>query len=217
MGVGARGPLDHSAGVLHHPTGWPDAWRGLPLRDALAAALGGPLGAVPVSVDKDTNAAALGEPAGPDESLAYLHLGRGLGAGLVLDGALYRGPHTNAGEFGHQTVQLDGPLCACGNRGCLEALALAAPDEAGAARMVGIGAANLVRLLDLDRIVLGGSRVLSAPALYAAAAEAHLRALGPVSVTVTPHGPTAVPRGAAELILAPLFAGAQFPPPRARA
>jgi predicted NBD/HSP70 family sugar kinase len=218
VGIGARGPLDHATGVLHQPTGWPDSWRGFALRDAVSEALGG----VPVAVDKDTNAAAVGEPAGSAESaeplvsLGYLHLGRGLGAGLVLDGALYRGPHTNAGEFGHQTVQLDGPRCACGNRGCLEALALAAPDEAAAARLVGIGAANLVRLLDLDRIVLGGSRVLAAPDRYAAEVTAQLRAYAPTpaggtpvppaTVSVTAYGSAAVPRGAAELALAPLFA-----------
>ncbi|NEB75295.1 ROK family protein, partial [Streptomyces sp. SID14478] len=84
--------------------------------------------------DKDTNAAALGlalagtpdgAPRDGERSFAYLHLGTGLGAGLVLGGALYRGARTGAGEFGHQVIQLDGPQCDCGNRGCIEALCLA--------------------------------------------------------------------------------------------
>ena len=124
FGVGAAlpGPLDHRSGVLHRVTGFP-RWDGYPLRDALARETG-----LPVVVDKDTNAAALGlalrERAEAD--FAYLHLGTGLGAGLVLGGALHRGARTGAGEFGHQTVQLDGPLCDCGGRGCIEALCLAA-------------------------------------------------------------------------------------------
>ncbi len=103
-------------------TGFPE-WDGFPLRDALSARLGG----VPVVVDKDTNAVALGlAVAGEGGSFAYLHLGTGLGAGLVIGGSVHRGPRTGAGEFGHQVVQLDGPPCGCGDRGCVEALCLAA-------------------------------------------------------------------------------------------
>lgn len=110
VGVAVPGPLDHRGGVLHRVTGFPQ-WDGYPLRDALAVRTG-----LPVVVDKDTNAAALGlalrAEGGGD--FAYLHLGTGLGAGLVLGGALHRGARTGAGEFGHQTVQLDGPVCGCG-------------------------------------------------------------------------------------------------------
>ncbi|MEV5162890.1 ROK family transcriptional regulator, partial [Streptomyces sp. NPDC053728] len=160
LGVGAAlpGPLDHRSGVLHRVTGFP-RWDGYPLRDALAAHTG-----LPVVLDKDTNAAALGlalrERA--DADFAYLHLGTGLGAGLVLGGTLHRGVRTGAGEFGHQTLQLDGPPCDCGGRGCIEALCLTAAargDVAEAARVLGAGAANLVRLLDIDRVVLGGRTV----------------------------------------------------------
>lgn len=108
MGVALPGPLDHRGGVLHRVTGFPQ-WDGYPLRDALAEHAG-----LPVVVDKDTNAAALGlalrERA--DADFAYLHLGTGLGAGLVLGGAVHRGARTGAGEFGHQTLQLDGPRAA---------------------------------------------------------------------------------------------------------
>src|SRR5207249_6587026 len=85
VGVALPGPLDHARGVLHRVTGFPE-WNGFPLRDALARRLG-----VPVVVDKDTNAAALGlAVGGQGGSFAYLHLGTGLGAGLVIGGALHR-------------------------------------------------------------------------------------------------------------------------------
>ncbi|MEV6778063.1 ROK family protein [Streptomyces syringium] len=215
VGVAVPGPLDHASGVLHRVTGFPE-WDGFPLRDALAERLG-----MPVVVDKDTNAAALGlvlrgaGGGGPAvDSFAYLHLGTGLGAGLVLGGGVHRGARTGAGEFGHQVLQLDGPPCPCGNRGCVEALclgAVAAGDTARAARLLGVGAANLVRLLDIDLVLLGGRTVLADPEPYlrgvrAVLAEDAARADGrTVPVAVTPGGGRTVVEGAAELALAPLF------------
>ncbi|WP_245382054.1 ROK family protein [Streptomyces syringium] len=215
VGVAVPGPLDHASGVLHRVTGFPE-WDGFPLRDALAERLG-----MPVVVDKDTNAAALGlvlrgagggAPAA--DSFAYLHLGTGLGAGLVLGGGVHRGARTGAGEFGHQVLQLDGPPCPCGNRGCIEALcldAVAAGGTARAARLLGVGAANLVRLLDIDLVLLGGRTVLAEPEPYLRGVRAVLtedagRADGrTVPVAVTPGGGRTVVEGAAELALAPLF------------
>lgn len=105
-------------------------------------------------------------------------------------------------------VQLDGPRCKCGKRGCLEALCLAAVasgDTAGAARLLGVGAANLVALLDVDRIVLGGRTVLADPRVFLDGVGA---ALGPVPVGLAAAGAHAVAEGAALLALAPLFARA---------
>ncbi|WP_405687637.1 ROK family protein [Streptomyces sp. NBC_00057] len=211
IGVAVPGPLDHRGGVLHRVTGFPQ-WDGYPLRDALAARTG-----LPVVVDKDTNAAALGlalRAAGAGD-FAYLHLGTGLGAGLVLGGGLHRGARTGAGEFGHQTVQLDGPVCSCGGRGCIEALCLAAVargDVAEAARVLGTGAANLVGLLDIDRVMLGGRTVAADPDAYVRGVRAVIdeRArLGgidaPVPVTAAGGGDRPVAEGAAQLVLAPLF------------
>ncbi|MFE9065908.1 ROK family protein [Streptomyces violaceusniger] len=210
VGVAAPGPLDHGSGVLHRVTGFPQ-WDGFPLRDALAERL-----ALPVVLDKDTNAAALGlVTTGTAASAAYLHLGTGLGAGLMLGGDVYRGARTDAGEFGHQVIQLDGPPCECGNRGCLEALCLAAvarDDHTDAARLLGVGAANLVRLLDIDRVLLGGRVVLADPEPYVRGvatmiAEDSARASRlPVPVDVVERGGRAVVEGAARLVLAPLFA-----------
>lgn len=105
-------------------------------------------------------------------------------------------------------VQLDGPPCKCGKRGCLEALCLAAVargDTAAAARLLGVGAANLVALLDIDRVVLGGRTVLADPGAFLAGVGT---ALGPVPVGLAAAGPRAVAEGAALLALAPLFARA---------
>ncbi|MGY1451914.1 ROK family transcriptional regulator [Streptomyces sp. SS8] len=214
LGVGAAcpGPLDHRTGVLRRVTGFPH-WDGHPLREALSWRLG-----LPVALDKDTNAAALGLALcggqGGGASFAYLHLGTGLGAGLVLGGALYRGTRTGAGEFGHQVVLLDGPECGCGDRGCLEALCLAAAargDTAEAARVLGTGAAGLAGLLDVDRVVLGGRTVLADPEAYRAGVDRVLAARAArtdgraVPVSVAPGGASLVARGAAHLVLAPLF------------
>ncbi|MDA5145342.1 ROK family transcriptional regulator [Streptomyces sp. AD681] len=313
LGVALPGPLDHVRGVLHRITGFP-GWDGYPLREALERRLG-----VPVVVDKDTNAAALGlavggaggergsgavgergsgavgeaggaggeggsraggeggsragaewgsgavgeaggaggegdsgagveaggaggqrgsragaewgSGAGAEEggagaeaaragarggSFAYLHLGTGLGAGLVFGGGVHRGARTGAGEFGHQVVQLDGPPCTCGARGCIEALCLAAVargDLAEAARVLGTGAANLAGLLDIDLVLLGGRTVAAAPEAFVQGVGAVLDARarregghdGPVPVRLAPAGTRGVAEGAAQLLLAPLF------------
>lgn len=220
VGIALPGPLDHCAGVLHRVTGFP-AWDGFPLRDAFAGRLG-----LPVVVDKDTNAAALGLALGGEaESFAYLHLGTGLGAGLVLGGGLYRGARTGAGEFGHQVIQLDGPRCGCGDRGCVEALcleAVARGDLDEAARVLGVGAGNLVSLLDIDLVLLGGRAVLADEERFvrgvgAVVAERARRGGGTeVPVAVASGGDRAVAEGAAQLVLAPLFGRANVAFPAGR-
>ncbi|MEU0742554.1 ROK family transcriptional regulator [Streptomyces sp. NPDC006134] len=214
LGVALPGPLDHARGVLHRVTGFPE-WDGFPLRDALARRLG-----MPVVVDKDTNAAALGLAVGGEGgsggSFAYLHLGTGLGAGLVIGGSVHRGARTGAGEFGHQVVQLDGPPCTCGGRGCVEALCLGAVargDLDEAARVLGAGAANLAGLLDIDLVLLGGRTVAAAPEAFVRGVGAVLDArarreggrAGAVPVRIAPGGARGVAEGAAQLLLAPLF------------
>ncbi|MFD8392173.1 ROK family protein [Streptomyces sp. NPDC059680] len=218
VGVALPGPLDHARGVLHRVTGFPE-WDGFPLRDALRERLG-----VPVVVDKDTNAAALGLSAGgaggeggEGGSFAYLHLGTGLGAGLVIGGRVHRGARTGAGEFGHQVIQLDGPPCECGNRGCVEALCLAAVGrgETGeAARVLGVAAANLVGLLDIDVVLLGGRTVAGEAEVFlrgvgdvleAARARREGGVGGAVPVRIVPRGERVVAEGAAQLLLAPVF------------
>ncbi|MFJ4472469.1 ROK family transcriptional regulator [Streptomyces sp. NPDC089424] len=208
-GVALPGPLDHVHGVLHRVTGFPE-WDGFPLRDVLGRRLG-----VPVVVDKDTNAAALRlAVAGGGGSFAYLHFAAGLGSGLVIRGAVHRGARTGAGEFGHQVVQLDGPVCGCGNRGCVEALcldAVARGDVAEAARVLGVGASNLIALLDVDLLLLGGRIVEAEPERFAhgvaevLAERARRTGEEAVPVRIAEGGSRAVAEGAAQLLLAPLF------------
>ncbi|MFG3488977.1 ROK family protein [Streptomyces sp. NPDC047972] len=210
VGVAMPGPLDHRAGVPGRVTGFPE-WDGHPVREELARRIG-----LPVVLDKDTNAAALGlavRPAAPS-SFAYVHLGTGLGAGLVLGGAPLRGDRTGAGELGHQTVQLDGPVCGCGGRGCLEVLCLAAVargEGAEAARILGAGAANVVRLLDIDEVLLGGRLVLAAPEVFAGGVREVLAGLGLTAPVRVAGDRDAVAEGAAWLVLAPLFGGGSAP------
>ena len=98
------------------------AIEGIPLEDELGPRIGAPL-----TIENDANAAAWGEfrfGAGSEvDHLVFLTLGTGIGGGVITHGVLLRGAQGSGGELGHVTVQATGPRCACGNRGCLEALA----------------------------------------------------------------------------------------------
>lgn len=95
------------------------AWSGIDLRAEAGRRLG-----LPVVVENDANAGALGEHAWGAgrgaQHMAYLKIGHGVGAGLILNGSLFRGATGSAGEIGHTTVDEHGRVCRCGNRGCLE-------------------------------------------------------------------------------------------------
>lgn len=113
-------------------------FRGLEIGEPAGERLG-----MPVYLENDASAAALGEHrfgAGRDfEQLVHLTLGTGIGGGLVLDGRLYRGARGFAGEVGHMIVDAQGPECACGSRGCLEALASGTAFARRAKRLVESG------------------------------------------------------------------------------
>ncbi|MEZ0070052.1 putative NBD/HSP70 family sugar kinase [Streptacidiphilus sp. MAP12-20] len=203
IGVASPGPLDQRAGLLHQVTGAP-AWDGLRLAEEVTARVG-----LPALIEKDSTAGVLGALGSPNR--AFVHLDHGLGAGLVLGGAVQRGARTNAGEFGHQTLDPAGPRCRCGSKGCVEAVWAAAPTREAAARVLGEGVANLVRLLDLDEVVLGGREVVAAPDVYLRTVRDVIADRLPdpewqrVSVSVAPAGPDAVALGAAGLVLGRLF------------
>jgi predicted NBD/HSP70 family sugar kinase len=97
-------------------------WRNVPLRQLIGAKLD-----VPIFVDNDANAAALGErylgAAQDVENFVYVVANVGLGTGLVMNGHIFQGASSYAGEAGHTTIDPDGPLCRCGNHGCWERLA----------------------------------------------------------------------------------------------
>jgi glucokinase len=120
LGVGVPGRVDRDKG--HVTLAVNLDWHDLPLGPRLEARLG-----IPTVVENDVRAAALGlhrrRLFGPTESLALLAIGTGISAGVVLGGTLHRGALGLAGEIGHVIVDPGGPRCACGNRGCFEAVA----------------------------------------------------------------------------------------------
>ena len=119
IGVGVPGRVDPTTGnvTIAVNLGWTD----LALRDALEARLGRPC-----VIENDARAAAVGlhyrRVLGDAEDIAYLAVGTGIAAGVILDGRLHRGARGMAGEIGHAMADSAGPVCTCGQRGCLEAL-----------------------------------------------------------------------------------------------
>jgi predicted NBD/HSP70 family sugar kinase len=120
LGIGLAGVVDARAGMLRKSPYLP--WHDLPLRDLLQSKL-----RLPVYLDNDVNTLTLAEKwfgAGQGvENFLVVTVGRGVGLGIVMNGQFCRGAHGGAGEFGHTLVDVHGPLCACGKRGCLEAYA----------------------------------------------------------------------------------------------
>jgi glucokinase-like ROK family protein len=121
IGMGVPGPIVTETGEVSSPPIMP-GWDGFPIRNHLEE-----LWQVPVMIGNDAELGALGEwayGAGRGENnLVYIKVGTGVGAGLLLDGQIYRGATGFAGEIGHVTIEENGPLCTCGNHGCLEAMA----------------------------------------------------------------------------------------------
>lgn len=120
VGIGAPGAINPATGeVLFAPN---LRWRDVPLGEDLARLLD-----APVFVENDCNVCALGVHAveldSKPKSLVGIFLGTGIGAGIILDGELYGGFNRTAGEVGHMVLDVGGPKCGCGNRGCFEALA----------------------------------------------------------------------------------------------
>jgi predicted NBD/HSP70 family sugar kinase len=184
VGMGLPGPVDQTTGELGATTILP-AWRGVRAAEEMAESL-----ALPVRVDNDANLGVLGEwtwgAATGTRNATYLKVATGIGAGLIVDGRLFRGAAGMAGEIGHLIIDPDGPLCRCGNRGCLETfvagpalcellrrshgpltvrqlLQLAQEGDAGcqrvvadAGRVVGRAVADLCNYLNPDLVVVGG-------------------------------------------------------------
>lgn len=121
VALGLPAPVDARTGEVGSSSILPN-WVGVRAEDVLRERLG-----LPVVVDNDSNLGALGEmtwgaSAGKRDS-AYIKASTGIGAGLVIAGELFRGRAGTAGEIGHTTIDENGPVCRCGNRGCLEMLA----------------------------------------------------------------------------------------------
>ncbi|MCK4564524.1 MAG: ROK family transcriptional regulator [Verrucomicrobia bacterium] len=182
IGVGLAGLVDAEAGNLTYaPT---LNWKNVPLKSMWEEKFG-----LTVYLDNEANTAALGYYAYADlfsaRNLAYLSIGVGMAAGLILEGHIFRGSGGFAGQAGHMKIRPDGEPCSCGDHGCwvtevgFPALArktgqpeIALEDAARLLRnndetlwavidemaeMLGLGIVNLVNLFNLDRIILGGA------------------------------------------------------------
>lgn len=121
IGVGVPGPVITEAGMVFAPPIMP-GWDRYPIHATLEKMWGRP-----VTLNNDAELGALGEwayGAGRGEkNIAYIKVGSGIGAGLILNKQIYGGTTGAAGEIGHLTIDENGPLCSCGNHGCLEAFA----------------------------------------------------------------------------------------------
>lgn len=215
IGVGSPGSVDLDGGTVKYPPNFP-GWAVVRLGDALGKEFG-----LHIEVDNDANAAAVGEAkfgAGVGhKDFIMVTLGTGVGGGLILGGKLFRGPLGGAGELGHMTIDYNGPLCNCGNRGCVEAyvgakylvqraiekvkgkrnskiLALVKGDTtridpkivslaaqkgdpiaievlAETGKYLGIGLANVVNLLDVRLVIIGGGIARAGKPLFKSVRE----------------------------------------------
>lgn len=256
LGVASPGPLDHVSGMVYGPPRL-KGWGEVPLRAMLERETN-----YPVVVDNNAKAAAAWERwagvAREVDNFAFVYMGTGVGAGLYIDGQLYRGSSSSAGAIGHVTVDPAGPRCACGGRGCVElycappaviarvrgalsrgeesrlaapfreqpdaithdliartaaagdALALAAIHDS--ARMLSHGLVNLVNVLDIDLIVLGGKGFNHVGDVYREQVQQQLDSISyahdhrsiDVRLSATEEDPGAM--GAASLVLQAAFA-----------
>lgn len=121
IGIGSPGPLDAEKGIIKFTPNLP-GWINIPLKDKVKEEFD-----VPIKVDNDANAAAVGEGvlgAGKGvKNFVYITVSTGIGGGVFIDGKLFHGENSNGAEIGHTTIDFNGPVCGCGNRGCWEALA----------------------------------------------------------------------------------------------
>ncbi|MGH2734257.1 MAG: ROK family protein [Actinomycetota bacterium] len=213
IGIGTPGIVDQDGVVVEAAN---LEWHGLPLRHELGERF-----ELPVTVANDAHVAALAEfGAHPGPNLVVVKIGVGIGAGIVLNGALYRGDRPAAGEIGHIRVVEGGERCSCGNFGCLETVASvpsilgrAAGDEralaesvTAAGRSLGAVLANLVAILDIHRIVIAFElRDWEDELLESVRAEVATRVLPDLATVVELHsstsGPDLVVGGAAALVL----------------
>lgn len=165
LGMGVPGLVDLKNGVTKFLPNLPTQWRDVAVRDILSPQVG-----CPVYLLNDVRTATLGEltfgHGRTANTMVFFALGTGIGGGVAIDGKLRLGPLGAAGELGHHTILPDGPLCGCGNHGCVEALASGPAITAEGVRLLLIGQAP-----KLHEIVHGDLSLVS-PKTMAEAAEA---------------------------------------------
>jgi predicted NBD/HSP70 family sugar kinase len=184
VGVALPAPINLRTGTISR-TGIMRGWDAVPVAEVMERRL-----KRPVFVDNNANLGARAEfrsgALRGKENAVYLCIDDGIGAGLIINGKVFRGHNGSAGEFGHFTIDENGPLCRCGNRGCLETYvggpalieslrgnhrglklhdivvrAIAGDPKciraiADAGRHIGVAAANLCNIVDPERLVVGG-------------------------------------------------------------
>ncbi|UYK40492.1 ROK family transcriptional regulator [Microbacterium terricola] len=184
VGVGLPAPIDPRTGMVSTP-GLLPGWEGVDVAESLSARIGRP-----VFVDSEANLGGLAEAREGSgraaSSSVYIRVGHTISAGLIVDGDLFRGVSGKTGQIGHVTIDENGPICRCSNRGCLEmyaagpALLALFPESEGmqrlgdlltaaesgvgsaqrviadAGRHIGIAAASLCNLFDPELIIVGG-------------------------------------------------------------
>ncbi len=186
LGLGVPGLFDAETGTIEMFPNLAGDWGGYGLRTEVGKGIG--LGAAMINDARAFTVAegTIGAGRGANVMLG-ITLGTGIGGGVMIDGRLHTGAFGTAGEFGHQTVSPEGPLCGCGNRGCLEAVArggvisaeagavdvetlyaaaatgneLAARTIERASFFMAIAISNAVALLGVDVVVVGGGVVAS--------------------------------------------------------
>jgi len=181
VGAGIPGVLDYERGMAAFLPNLPGDWADTPLVAPLQEGLG-----VPVSIINDVRALTLAElrvGAGRDcNDILCIAVGTGIGGGVAIGGRLHLGLDGTAGEFGHQTIDPSGPVCPCGNRGCVEVVAAGpaiaraggrdSPEHVAEAAgkgderalealrragvLIGIAVSNAIVLLAPERVVVGG-------------------------------------------------------------
>ncbi|ANG86802.1 transcriptional regulator [Microbacterium aurantiacum] len=195
VGLALPAPIDPRTGMVSTP-GLLRGWEGVDVAESLTSRIGRP-----VHVDSEANLGGLAEAregAGrASRSSVFIRIGHTISAGIIVDGDLFRGVNGKAGQIGHVTLDENGPICRCSNRGCLETyaagpalLSLFPPGEgmqrlgdllqaaesgdgssrrviADAGRHIGVAAASLCNLFDPELIIVGGELGLAGELLMA--------------------------------------------------
>jgi predicted NBD/HSP70 family sugar kinase len=215
VGVCTPGAIDHDTGlVLFAPN---LGWRQLDLLDLLTRAMAkAGLPPVPVQLQNDADAGALGEyefaQGEGEDPLIFVSCDVGVGAGIVSNDRLFSGAQGMAGEIGHTIMQIDGPLCSCGRKGCAEAfIGLRAlrshpMDLSRSGHYLGVLLQNLWTTFNPRAIVVGGKSCDRHPEFLQAAQQtvadyAESAGMAPPSIRVARYGPLAAAVGAAALTL----------------
>lgn len=162
LGIGIPGLVDRQQGITRFLPNLPTQWRDVRVRDKLAPQIG-----CPVYLLNDVRTATLGEltfgHGRTANTMAFFAIGTGIGGGIAVNGNLRLGPLGAAGELGHQTILPDGPLCGCGNQGCLETLASGPAITGQGVWLMHSGRApNLYRIVDGDAAKISPKEMVQA-------------------------------------------------------